>query len=182
MVSAIVEPKLARIEVRAEMLLADLMVRTDDRALEQRERALDVVRIHVGHGQGARIHLTYGSADAVTEVPRRLVGDAERPLDLVSADPLLLIHHQVNSREPLAERQMGVVGCSRRAPHPDRALRGRLATRKKGLVIGTWPSDIMPNQTVPIFTNSSGSCGVMTTDLLPVNCHAAAAVGFASTL
>ena len=48
-------------------------------------------------------------ADAVAEVPCRLVGHAERPLELVRAHALLGLAHEVGSEEPLPQGKVGVV-------------------------------------------------------------------------
>lgn len=54
-------------------------------------------------------------ADAMAEVPRGLVRDSQRPLQLKGGHALLGLAHEVDGGEPLAERQVGVVhhgpGC-----------------------------------------------------------------------
>ena len=45
----------------------------------------------------------------MAEVPGRLVGDAESPLDLVRAHALPGLAEQVDAQKPLPQRQMGVV-------------------------------------------------------------------------
>lgn len=48
--------------------------------------------------------------DAVAEVPRRFVAaDLEHPLDLVGADALLGLDHQVDGGEPLPQGELGVL-------------------------------------------------------------------------
>ncbi len=48
-------------------------------------------------------------ADTVAEMPRGLVGHAEGALQLVGADPLLALAHEIDRGEPFPERQLGVV-------------------------------------------------------------------------
>ena len=45
----------------------------------------------------------------MTEIPSRLVGDSQGPLDLECGDSLLGLTHQVDGNEPLAKRQVGIV-------------------------------------------------------------------------
>ena len=47
--------------------------------------------------------------DAVAEVPGGLIGDAERSFQLVRANALLRLDHEVHREEPFRERQLGVV-------------------------------------------------------------------------
>lgn len=53
--------------------------------------------------------------DAMAEIPRRLVADSESSLDLVGTHPLAGLAEQIDRREPLDERQVGIVkdrvGC-----------------------------------------------------------------------
>ena len=51
----------------------------------------------------------HGRPDPVAQVPRRLVGDANRSLDLVRADALLRLTNQVDGDEPLPERKVRVI-------------------------------------------------------------------------
>jgi len=48
-------------------------------------------------------------ANPMAEIPRRLVADPERPLNLIGAHPLARLAEQVNGGEPLDEWQMGVM-------------------------------------------------------------------------
>jgi hypothetical protein len=48
-------------------------------------------------------------ADAVREVPRRLVGDLEHPLELLGRYALLRLDDEVDCEEPLPKRQVRVV-------------------------------------------------------------------------
>ena len=50
-----------------------------------------------------------GRTDAMTKVPRRLVGDLENPLELVGRDALARLGHHVDGGEPLPKRQVGVM-------------------------------------------------------------------------
>ena len=48
-------------------------------------------------------------ADAVAQVPSRLVGDSQGALELVGAHALLALAHEVDGEEPLTERQVRAV-------------------------------------------------------------------------
>lgn len=49
------------------------------------------------------------SADAMAEIPRRLVADAECPLDLIGAHPFARLANQIGAEKPLPQRKMGVI-------------------------------------------------------------------------
>lgn len=51
----------------------------------------------------------HGRANPVTEIPSRLVGDIEHPLDLISGNTLRGLSHDVDGQKPLAQRKVRVV-------------------------------------------------------------------------
>lgn len=51
----------------------------------------------------------HGRADAVREVPRRLVRHVEHSLELIGRDAFLGLPHEVDRQKPLPQRQVGVV-------------------------------------------------------------------------
>ena len=53
--------------------------------------------------------VAHGLADAVTEIPGRLVGHSDGPLELEGRDAFLGLTHKVDGDEPLAKRQVGIV-------------------------------------------------------------------------
>lgn len=68
--------------------------------------------VHLINFHGARefvLRLFHGLADAMAEVPRGFVGDAEHSLDLISGDAFARFGHQVGNEKPLRQRQMGVM-------------------------------------------------------------------------
>ena len=69
--------------------------------------------------QRLRVYRFHRGADAMAEVPGRLVGDAERPLDLVRAHPLLGLAEQVDAQKPLPQGQVRVI---ENRPRRDRKL------------------------------------------------------------
>jgi len=48
-------------------------------------------------------------ADAMAEIPSGLIADLEHPLELVGRDSLLGLAHHVDRKEPLPERELGIV-------------------------------------------------------------------------
>ena len=58
---------------------------------------------------GLKVIGSHRFADTVTEVPCGFVRDAESPLDLVGRRSFLALDHEINGREPLPQRQLGVV-------------------------------------------------------------------------
>jgi hypothetical protein len=59
--------------------------------------------------QRLRIDFLHRGSDAMAEIPCRLVGKAENPLELVGAHSLARLAEQVDAKEPLPEGQMGVI-------------------------------------------------------------------------
>lgn len=59
--------------------------------------------------QHRAIRLTHRAADAVAEIPSRLVANAERALDLIRAHSLARLAEQIDGDEPLKKREMRVV-------------------------------------------------------------------------
>ena len=55
------------------------------------------------------VSFLHGSADAVTEIPSRLIGNAKGALHLVGAHALLRFTHEIDRNEPLREWQVGIV-------------------------------------------------------------------------
>jgi hypothetical protein len=55
------------------------------------------------------IGLRHGVADAMAEIPRRLVAHSDRALNLASGHALLRFAEQVRSKKPLAERQVRII-------------------------------------------------------------------------
>ena len=45
----------------------------------------------------------------MAEIPGCLVTDSERPLDLIGADPLLRLAHEVGCDDPLPKGKFGIV-------------------------------------------------------------------------
>lgn len=72
-----------------------------------------------GAGEQLGIGYVHRGADAVTEIPGCFVRDIERPLQLIGRNALLGLDHHVGGKEPLPERQVGVVEHS---SDPDREL------------------------------------------------------------
>jgi|SRR5579885_1276619 len=58
--------------------------------------------------------LAHRAADAVTEIPRRLVADAERALNLIGRHPLARLAQEIDGDEPLEQRQVRIVKDSAR--------------------------------------------------------------------
>lgn len=85
------DPRLVVAPVLALLLPADHRLVDLDHANERRA--------------GERI-VAHRLADAVAQVPRRLIGDTEGPLELAGADPLLALAHQVDGDEPLPQRKV----------------------------------------------------------------------------
>ncbi len=77
-----------------------------------RALAADHRLVHFDHadqrGSAERV-VAHRFADAVAQIPGSLVGDVQLPLELIGADALTGIAHEVDGDEPLAERQVGVV-------------------------------------------------------------------------
>ncbi len=71
--------------------------------------AADVHLINLHRAREFVVRLFHCLADAVTEVPRGLVGDAEHSLDLVCGNPFARFCHQIGHEEPLRQRQMRVM-------------------------------------------------------------------------
>ena len=70
----------------------------------------DVGLVHFHNAaQKLAVGVPHGSADAVAQVPSGLIGDVQGALHLESADTLLALRHEIDSEEPLGERQMRVV-------------------------------------------------------------------------
>src|SRR5882672_5309541 len=67
--------------------------------------------------QFCRANLLHGLADAMAEIPSRLVAHCERALELIGRHTLLGFGHQIGSEKPFPERQMGIMeyGSSGRA-------------------------------------------------------------------
>lgn len=67
--------------------------------------------------QFCRANLLHGLADAMAEIPSRLVAHGQRALELVGGHTLLGFGHQIGSEKPFPERQMRIVeyGSSGRA-------------------------------------------------------------------
>lgn len=60
------------------------------------------------------VAVVHRGSNAVAEIPSCLVAHGEHPLELVGADPLLGLHHQVDGQEPLPKRQVRILkDCSR---------------------------------------------------------------------
>lgn len=55
------------------------------------------------------VEFSHGVADAVTEIPRRLVAHAQHALDLIRAHALARFAHQHDGKKPLLKRQVRVV-------------------------------------------------------------------------
>src|SRR5216684_1395011 len=69
----------------------------------------DVCLIHLDRASQLMFCLSHSGADAMAEIPRRLVGDAEHALHLVGGNPLAGFSHQIGNEEPLRQREMGIV-------------------------------------------------------------------------
>ena len=67
-----------------------------------------LVNLHDAAQRHRRV-LFHRCADAVREIPRRLVGHVQRALKLAGAHPLLGLAHEVDRHEPLGQRQMRVL-------------------------------------------------------------------------
>ena len=63
------------------------------------------------HGplERSRIRFFHRLTDAMTEIPSRLVGDSEGPLELIGRDSLPRLAHQIDGRKPLRKRQVRIV-------------------------------------------------------------------------
>src|SRR5205823_1439288 len=59
--------------------------------------------------QKLAVNLAHGSADAMAEIPSRLVSHAKRPLDLQCRHAFLRFRHEVNGNKPLRERKVCIV-------------------------------------------------------------------------
>src|SRR3954451_5160518 len=59
--------------------------------------------------QERRRLVVHRGPDAVAEIPGGLVADSEHPLQLIGADALLRLAHDVDGEEPLPQRELGVV-------------------------------------------------------------------------
>jgi len=55
------------------------------------------------------VGVSHSGTYAMAEIPRRLVGDAQDSLKLLSAHTLLGFHHEQYSHEPLTEREFGIM-------------------------------------------------------------------------
>ena len=62
-----------------------------------------------GAAQQLTIAVAHGLTNAMAEIPGCLVADTDRTLDLVGADALLGLDHQIDGDEPLPERELRVV-------------------------------------------------------------------------
>jgi len=101
----------------AETDAAAALHRADDEGLVAGEAAplagmlsADPRFVHFHNGVQKRLVLVlHRSSDAVRQVPRRLVGDAEHALELVGADAPLGLADHVDSEEPFPQRQVRVV-------------------------------------------------------------------------
>src|SRR5216683_3390583 len=71
--------------------------------------AADVRFINFDRASHLVFRLSHSSADAMAEIPRRLVRDAEHSLHLVRGNPLAGFGHQIGNQEPFGQRQMGIV-------------------------------------------------------------------------
>ena len=87
--------------------LADAVPGTDAAPLAADQRLIHLD--HTKQGRPSRDVAPHGRPDTMAQVPRGLVGDADRPLDLVRADALLRFADQVDGHEPLPEREVRVV-------------------------------------------------------------------------
>ena len=56
-----------------------------------------------------RFGVLHRLADAVAQIPRRLVGDAQRAFDLVGGHAFLGFAHDIDGQKPFPERQVGIV-------------------------------------------------------------------------
>ena len=68
-----------------------------------------LVHLHDGRREREVMELPHRAPDAVREEPRRLVGHAEHPLQLVRAHALLGLRDDVGGEQPLGQRQLGVL-------------------------------------------------------------------------
>lgn len=59
--------------------------------------------------QRFRVNFLHRCPYAMAEIPRRLVADSERSLDLVGTDAFLGLGEQIDGKEPLPQGKMGVV-------------------------------------------------------------------------
>jgi len=55
------------------------------------------------------VQFSHSGPDAVAEIPRRLVGNFQRPLHLVGGNALTGLNHKVEGNEPLAERKVRIM-------------------------------------------------------------------------
>ena len=74
--------------------------------------ATDQGFIHFDHpeqsGSGEGI-VPHGLADAVAQMPGRLIAGPQKPLELIGRNSFAGLAHQIGRGEPLAERQVGIV-------------------------------------------------------------------------
>jgi hypothetical protein len=98
-------------------LAASLNGSDDDRLVAAAVRpaaasgALAAVPSLIGLDDPGELHPVVGhrGADAMAEIPGGLIGDAQHPLQLVCANALLGLAHDVDGKEPLPQRQLRVV-------------------------------------------------------------------------
>lgn len=95
--------------------------------------AADVGLVHLDNAAEPRlVELRHREADAVREIPRRLVTDADHAFELVCADPLFGVHNEIGRHEPLPERELGVLHDR---PRESRELVGARETIKGGAAL-----------------------------------------------
>lgn len=71
--------------------------------------ATDVHLVNFNRAFELMVRLFHGLADAVTEIPRGLVGDAEHSLNLVCGDAFARFGNQVRDEKPFRQRQVRVM-------------------------------------------------------------------------
>lgn len=103
-----------------------------DGAVVADERLVHFDRAAVA-AHGRQIAGTHGFADAMSQEPRGLVGDAQHAVQLMGADALLAGAHEIDRLERLVERDMGALEDGADLDRELLAAIGALAKAKAGL-------------------------------------------------